>query len=287
VRTKDLPLQAVKLALLSYGAVARDRRPGIIVLVYHRVGGTSDRQIDLPVELFDWQMRYLRERYRVISLDQAVAIAEESRAPREETVAITFDDGYEDIHRNAFPILRKYALPATIYLATAYIENGQHFPFEARLAQEKRGRPLTWAQAAEMAASGLVTFGSHTHTHADLSILTVSKVLREVERSNALITERISRPPAHFSYPWGKWSPGARQVVRESYRTVAIGGTRVNPYGGIDLHALRRVPIQRSDGRFFFRLKLGSYLVGEEWFRSPIGAAAFPPRLATRAEEAE
>lgn len=279
MRTADLALKAVKFALLPYGGVARERRPGVIVLLYHRVGGVSGRQADLPVKLFAWQMHYLRERYQVVSLDQVVTIAEEGRMPDRDVVAITFDDGAGDIYRNAFPILRNYALPATIYLATSFVESGRSFPFEARLMPQQRSSPLTWGQAGEMAASGLVTFGSHTHTHADLRVLTVPEVIGEVERSNALIGERLGSPPAHFAYPWGRSSPEARQTIRDRYRSAAIGGMRTNPYGAIDLHALRRIPIQRSDGHLFFRLKLGSYLIGEEWFRGEGGPATIRKRF--------
>lgn len=270
----DVLHQAAKLALVPYGVVARERRPGIVILAYHRVGGVSGRQIDLPVELFEWQMRYLREQYRAVSMDEVVRIATERVPPAQDVVAITFDDGSEDTYVNALPVLRRYELPATVYLATESTESGKSFSFEAHLPPERRARPLGWAQAEAMAASGLVTFGSHTHTHADLSVLSFAQVVDELERSRTLIRARLGAPPAHFAYPWGRWSARARSAVGERFRTAAIGGTRVNAYGAITLHALRRIPIQRSDGRLFFRLKLGSYLVGEEWLRGGGPAAS-------------
>lgn len=281
MRTADLPLQLAKLALLPYGAVARERRPGVTILVYHRVGGGSGRQIDLPLDLFEWQMRYLRERCHVVALGDVVGIAEEGKSFPHDVVVITFDDGYGDVFRNAFPILRHYGLPSTVYLATAYVESGCLFPFEAALAQVRRGRSLTWDEAGEMQASGLVTFGAHTHTHPDLGSLTGAEIAEEIERGNDLIARRLGRPPLHFAYPWGRASVRAAAAVRRAYRTAVLGGTRTNPYGAIDLLALRRVPIQRSDARFFFRLKLDSYLVGEEWFRGRSVPAPRPaaPRL--------
>ena len=100
-------------------------------------------------------------------------------------------------------------------------------------------------------------------------MLSPTDVERELTVSNELILEHLGRAPAHFAYPWGQTSAQARAIVDRFYRTAAVGGTRKNPYGTIDLGALRRVPIQRSDARLFFRLKLGSYLFAEEWVRRP------------------
>jgi hypothetical protein len=60
----------------------------------------------------------------------------------------------------------------------------------------------------------------------------------------------------------------ARAVINNAYVTAGVGGTTKNPYGYVDLHALRRVPIQRSDARVFFKLKLSAYLEGEERVRA-------------------
>ncbi len=79
---------------------------------------------ELPPGIFEAQMRYVRRRYRVLSLDE---LCEEIEKPsrKEDAVAITFDDGYRDLHTHALPVLRKYQIPATIFLAVASIETGQ------------------------------------------------------------------------------------------------------------------------------------------------------------------
>lgn len=264
----ELVLRLMKAGLLAYGVVARERRPGVTILVYHRVGGGTARQLDLPVDLFEWQMQYLKRCCAVVTLDDVAALAQERTRETRDAVAITFDDGYEDTYHNAFPLLARYRLPATVYVTTACVEERRPFPFESSLPEAERGRPLTWRQAGEMVASGLVDIGAHTHTHPDLRRLAPAEVQREVDEANRLIAQRLGVDPAHFAYPWGLVSPAAREVVTRAYRTAAVGGTRKNPYGAIDLGALLRVPIQRSDGRLFFRSKLGSYLAGEEWLRA-------------------
>jgi peptidoglycan/xylan/chitin deacetylase (PgdA/CDA1 family) len=258
-------------------AAAGGRRPLLSSGV--RPQPAADRSPAGPVRLADG----LRARSRVVGLDLVAALADGGAAPPHDLAAITFDDGYADVYEHAVPVLRRLGLPATIYVATAFVGSGAPYPFEASLPPAAAGRPLDWDQLREMEATGLVTVGAHTHTHADLSVLPEAAVERELAVCNAAIAERLGRPPAHFAYPWGRTSPAARAVVVRTYRTAAVGGSRKNPYGRIDARALLRIPIQRSDGRTFFRLKLESYLLAEEWLRGggdaprPAPAGEGPP----------
>ncbi|MGQ0568384.1 MAG: hypothetical protein ACT4P5_02455, partial [Armatimonadota bacterium] len=76
MRPRELLLQAIKLGLLPYGALTHERRTGVTILVYHRVGGGSIKELDLPTDLFDWQMRYLRRHFTVVGLDDVAAHAQ-------------------------------------------------------------------------------------------------------------------------------------------------------------------------------------------------------------------
>ena len=103
----------------------RAAHPKFVILCYHRIGtGGIPLFSELPTDLFDAQMRYIRRRYRVLSLDD---LCEEMEKPsqKEDAVAVTFDDGYRDLHTHALPVLRKYQIPATIYLPVACIESGE------------------------------------------------------------------------------------------------------------------------------------------------------------------
>jgi peptidoglycan/xylan/chitin deacetylase (PgdA/CDA1 family) len=94
-------------------------------LCYHRIG-TSGIPLfsELRPTTFEAQMRYVRRRYRVLTLDD---LCEEMKNPhsKEDAVAVTFDDGYRDLHTYALPVLRKYQIPATIFLPVTSIETGQ------------------------------------------------------------------------------------------------------------------------------------------------------------------
>jgi peptidoglycan/xylan/chitin deacetylase (PgdA/CDA1 family)/CelD/BcsL family acetyltransferase involved in cellulose biosynthesis len=94
----------------------RASTPKFVILTYHRVGsGGVPLYSALEPRVFEAQMQFLRQRYRIVSLD---TLAEElaNPGPAEQSVAITFDDGYRDVYTHAFPVLKKYQIPATIYL---------------------------------------------------------------------------------------------------------------------------------------------------------------------------
>ncbi|MDQ7827858.1 MAG: polysaccharide deacetylase family protein [Armatimonadota bacterium] len=276
----NLTLSAVKLAVLPYGLAFGERRPGIVILVYHRVGGGTRREIDLPVETFARQVAYLAARCRVVSLEEALALGRNGATPPGDVLVLTFDDGYRETYDHVFPILHRYRLPATVYVATAYVEQGRPFDFGVQRWADAPGRPLTWSQLREMTSSGLITVGSHTHTHADLSVVPLPAVREELRRSQELIEERLGQPVRHFAYPWGRWRPEVRGVVGERFQSAVRGGCGKNPYGALDPLALWRQPVQRSDGLWFFRARLRSYLDGEEVFRSRLAALrAAPPTL--------
>jgi peptidoglycan/xylan/chitin deacetylase (PgdA/CDA1 family) len=236
---------------------------GVTVLIYHRVGGGSHSEVDLDVDAFRAQLEYLRDHHTVIDLDTAAALlagdtGDGGPAAPERAVVVTFDDGTDDFCDAAVPALVEYGIPATLYAATHFIETGEVFPWGAP--------PASWAALRDAASTGLVTIGSHTHTHALLDRADPAEIGAELDRSIDLIGEHIGTPPAHFAYP--KALPGSEAAEAEVCRrfvTAALARSRVNQPGTTDLHRLWRTPIQRSDGFDFFAAKAagGLRLEGE------------------------
>lgn len=95
------------------------------ILCYHRVGTEGVPLFStLPPAVFEAQMRFLRRNYRLVSLEQLYSELQDP-ASRGQAVAVTFDDGYADTYHNAFPILRRYQIPATVFVIVGSIESGE------------------------------------------------------------------------------------------------------------------------------------------------------------------
>lgn len=106
------------------------RPDGAIVLMYHSISSNDAAEfIDPPnrlaPEIFERQMAFLSKHRCVMPLSQLVSLAASGESPPAGTVCITFDDGYLDNLAIAAPILEKYGLPATLFLATGYISRGE------------------------------------------------------------------------------------------------------------------------------------------------------------------
>lgn len=127
--------------------VQRARGPKFAILCYHRVGtGGIPYYSALDPRIFEAQMALLRRAYRVVTLDQLCReLGEatfENRSSR-QAVAITFDDGYRDLHTYALPVLRKFNLPATVYLTASAIETGEAPWYDRIFAQIMSSRSET------------------------------------------------------------------------------------------------------------------------------------------------
>jgi peptidoglycan/xylan/chitin deacetylase (PgdA/CDA1 family) len=246
--------KAVKAALLPPASIGREREPGLFILIYHRVGAGMGREMDVPESLFRRQMEFLRDRAEVVSLSEGVGRLS-SGPPAADFVAITFDDGYRDVSTRAWPILRDLALPATLFLATAFLEGEAPAPIRPGAGDAgEPPEPLAWEQVAEMAASGLVEVGSHSHTHREFDRLTPEEAREECERSGAIVEDRVGRAAVGFAYP--RAVAGNRDVVRSRYPWAVAGGGGKNVARSLDPFALSRTPVRASDGMFFFRRRL-------------------------------
>src|SRR5712691_4692962 len=203
---KTLARKASKATLTPLGWPAR-RRPGdVVVLLYHRVGrGASE--IDLTPEVFGRQMEDLVATERVLTLDALLA------GDPGGGVVVTFDDGYRDFHEAVLPVLTELDVPATLYLATGLVANGVGLPSPDA---------LTWSQLCEAIDTGIVTIGSHTHGHTDLSRATEPEAESEMRRSKELIEDRLQVPCEHFAYPWAIGGSAADRAARRLFRTAAL-----------------------------------------------------------------
>ncbi len=257
-RARRVGQEALKRTAAGVDRVRPPAR-GVVVLLYHRIGRRGALELDLAVDAFDAQMEALASSGRAATLDAALA-ALDGGTHALDPVVVTFDDGTSDFVDAALPVLARHGIPATLYLATAHIDSGNPFPAD--------GQPASWAALSDAGSTGLVTFGSHTHTHALLDRLEPDAAARELDRSIELIGDRLGVRAAHFAYPKAVApSPDNEQLVRDRFRSAALAGTRANRYGATDPYRLARSPVQHADGMRWFAHKLAGGLALEDDIR--------------------
>ncbi|WP_192583239.1 polysaccharide deacetylase family protein [Streptomyces albicerus] len=155
-------------------------------------------------------------------------------------VLITFDDGYEGVHRHALPVLAKHGFAATLFVSTGWLRGA----YDTGGALDEM---LDWDQVRELAGAD-VEIGGHSHTHPQLDELTDEALWFELLRCRGIIADELGVRPASFAYPYGYSSRRVRRIVREAgfAQSLAVGNAlarrRQGPY------ALHRVTVRRSTG---------------------------------------
>jgi peptidoglycan/xylan/chitin deacetylase (PgdA/CDA1 family) len=200
------------------------------VLMYHSIGGT-DRLAVRP-EAFAEQMAYLAD-------GGFTPLPFGGRTRRaERPVVITFDDGYADFHEHALPVLERHGFAATVFVTTGWLHDAGPYA-----AGSPPGRMLTWAQAEEVAASG-VEIGAHGHSHAQLDQLGGPALREELYRSRELLQERLGRPVRTMAYPYGYSSARVRREVRACGYTAACAVANAVMTERHDRFAVPRVTVR-------------------------------------------
>jgi peptidoglycan/xylan/chitin deacetylase (PgdA/CDA1 family) len=175
------------LALRGAGSlIARTGEEGrLSILVYHRVLPRADAMLAGEVEAaaFDWQMALLAEHFRVLPLFEAVQRLRDSTLPARAT-CVTFDDGYADNHDIALPILKKWRLPATFFIATAYLDGGWMWNDAViEAVRQARGESL---DLTPLGLSGHSMATPQLRCEAAAAIITRLKYLPPDQRQNAM-----------------------------------------------------------------------------------------------------
>ncbi len=121
----NLAKYAEKIRFFDYYGNLRRKitKSQVIILLYHRIGPMSDKWKFDPLnpQIFEEQIKYFVENFEIISLKHLNRMILNGDIP-EKAVAITIDDGYKDNYKFAYPILKKYSIPATIFLSTGIID---------------------------------------------------------------------------------------------------------------------------------------------------------------------
>ena len=104
------------------------RRQQALILMFHRFGdeGRGDPQ-GLPIRRFERYLKYLADRYRVVSLRELIRELRRG-GPGSNTAAVTVDDGYDDVVSLAVPVMRAYGIPASIFVVSGFV-GGRLWPW--------------------------------------------------------------------------------------------------------------------------------------------------------------
>ena len=176
---------------------------GYIVL-YHRVADVKNdpHQLCVSPANFREQIKFLKENFRIVPLVQLVR---EIRAKKlkNNTMAVTFDDGYADNLHNVLPVLKELNVPATIFLTAGYIGQNKAFYWDQNTSPEDQGRPMTLDEVKSLSKALLIEIGGHTISHPKLAKIGPIEQFKEIAQGKQIIEEITGFPLLSFAYPFG------------------------------------------------------------------------------------
>jgi peptidoglycan/xylan/chitin deacetylase (PgdA/CDA1 family) len=214
------------------------------ILMYHAVSTSPNdatRDLSVAPEAFAEQMALIGDLGLTPVRTAELAARWRSGKPLpERPVLITFDDGYEGVHRHALPVLAKHGFAATVFVSTGWLKG----PHDMGGGLDTM---LDWDQVRELAEAD-VEIGGHSHTHPQLDQLPDGRLRSELILCKEIISDQLGTVPASFAYPYGYSSRRVREAVRETGYAQALAVNnglarrRQGPY------ALTRLTVRRGTG---------------------------------------
>jgi peptidoglycan/xylan/chitin deacetylase (PgdA/CDA1 family) len=217
------------------------------VIMYHHIDENSqESKLSVSPESLERQMRFLRKNnYNIVSLRELAELMKNKRRIPYKTIAVTFDDGYKDNYTNAFPILKKYQIPACIFVVVGKIG--------------KQGY-LNSGDIEEMLESN-IDIASHTVTECYLPDIKDEEALRhEIWGSRRILKSRFKNAGDFIAYCSGGFNKKIRQMVIDAGYEGACATNPGSSYPDDDVYAIKRLRISRtSDNMFVFWIETSGW----------------------------
>ena len=154
-------------------------------------------------EMFEKHIQYfLRKGFRFVSMDGYYDTLLKNGKENKKEIVITFDDGWFDNYEFAFPILKRYNIPAIFFITTIQFETTDKFKMNVD-------------QIIEMKNAGM-TFGSHTCNHKTLSKIKLAEARYEIFKSKEILEKLFHQSIDYFAYPGGAFNSSVAELVKEA-----------------------------------------------------------------------
>lgn len=205
----------------------------VTVLGYHAV--SNDQTIvDITKNNFERQIAFLKKHFQFITLDHVTAYIQGKQSFSKPAVALTFDDGYQDVYKTIAPLLIKNKIPATFFVMSDLAHSNRK-----ELANKKQ--LMTFKELKELQRQGF-TIGCHSATHANLSI-TTTDLQKEIRLSKKNLEKLFGTRIPYFAYPKGIYNAQVIAEVKRSEFNAAFAFEAGFIKRNTNLYIIPRMPV--------------------------------------------
>lgn len=242
---------------------------GFGILMYHRVSeeipGVATPTMNVTPQQLRLQLAGLLGRgFECWSLTRLIEVNRQQGVIPANVFAVTFDDGFENNYWHAWPVLRELNLPATIFVATKYLDTEEPFPFDDWSAAGTGGvpplawRPLTSAQCEEMLIGGLIEIGAHTHSHQKF-LGRCGEFRHDMKRCLDVLRGHFGIERPTFAFPYGYKSPELVDAARQVGVCCSLSTRARRVVPGEDEFEWGRLWVEQQDTPTMLSAKLSWY----------------------------
>ena len=205
------------------------------VLMYHRFGENKYPTTNIKMDQFSDHIKELtKTKYNVIKIQDGLNAIQNISLVKDRSVIITIDDAYSSVFNNAWPILKKYGLPFTLFVSTDVIDN-------------KTPGYMSWEEIRILRDNG-VTIGSQTKSHPHMHNLSENQIVKELEFSNSRFVQEIGSKPEIFAYPYGEYNLNVVKKIKINGFKAAFGQHSGVAHLSLGLHQLPRFAMNEAYG---------------------------------------
>jgi peptidoglycan/xylan/chitin deacetylase (PgdA/CDA1 family) len=235
------------LTILIFGNKTNLFQPSWIVLMYHSVRSGSKNR-------FSNQMKYLLKKGTPVSAE-----IEEPMNPGERYISVTFDDGYESVIENAFPVLKKFQIPTTMFIPSSCLGKKPDWVTED-YKEFRDEQVITEKQLKKITKLDFVTIGSHGATHCKLAGLEEERAKEEIVEAKKVLEQIIQKEVNLFSVPFGSYDKKTIQIAKSIGFKNFFLNIPIFPAANPDDFLIGRIDIDCEDWFIEYHLKMiGAY----------------------------
>ncbi|MGM0599735.1 MAG: polysaccharide deacetylase family protein [Candidatus Rifleibacteriota bacterium] len=223
-------------------------RDDIPALCYHKIEPSPSGKFSLSTAKFKNQLAYLKD-HNYVSLtsnDLEEIFVNHKKAPQ-NSVIITFDDGYKSVYDFAYPIMKQYGFKGIVFVYPEFIG---------------ASKALTWKQINKLLAEGW-SIESHSMSHSNLTISKATSSLQnkflnyEIKNSKEIIEKKTGHKVRFIAWPYGCYNNPALTKARQCGYIGALTVDGGSNYQNISPFYLKRQVVYSSDSKNKFLVRLG------------------------------
>ena len=247
----------------------------LTVISYHEIVDPKEALIPayaVSPTMFVRHIDWLRNNgFNFVNVDQIIAANRGERSLPPKAVLLTFDDGYQSVANNAWPMLRMLGIPSVHAVVTRWQESADSVDFDGKSIP--RSAFMSWEQLSAMRATGLVEIASHSHDlhrgivsnpQGNLQPATtarafdplarryeteksfVQRVTADLKRSSTIIARRTGQRPRVIVWPYGKYNVVAEEAANAAGMILGLTLDDGGNSGAVPPMRLRRILVERS-----------------------------------------